>query len=381
MKPEQQESLVNRTEMEKEKTNQAERKKSVGISRGLQRAIGVLLSAGLLLGIGLAVRNELRQMQNTGLFDIYLRREDIHAIALDGERIWAGGAGGLFVLTPKKETTSDKATEKTPSYQSEKIGRYRFVRAIWAENGRVWVGHDEGLTLIDGETERHYTEKDGLSDRRVNALYKDSKGTLWIGTWGGLVLMEGTRIRNTFTAEDGLADDMVNVLYEDLSGAIWCGSYVAPRGGISVFKNHQWICFTTKEGLLHSNINAIIGLNNGNILVGGGLFTKGGATIFSPAGDGWEISDYIHENDGIAGAKVRSLLQDSRLRLWVGSEYDGLAVFDSFDELVAPIIIDSRKGLSHDEVKVIAEDANQTVWIGTMRGLVRIEKGGIENVR
>jgi hypothetical protein len=178
-----------------------------------------------------------------------------------------------------------------------------------------------------------------------------------------------------------------------LIGYVWFGSYVAPAGGISIVdvrdnlvkKDDGIQTFTTQNGLLHANINAIIGSNNGTVITGGGLYTKGGAAIFEYDGSSWSIRDYIIRDDGLAGEKVRSLYIDSRGRLWAGSEYDGLAVFYEFlkDNNSGSIfeyseILTDENGLPNNEVKVIAEGPSGDIWAGTRSGLLRIERGGLE---
>lgn len=40
-------------------------------------------------------------------------------------------------------------------------------------------------------TERTFTTKDGLSSDKIHALYKDSRGFIWIGTENGLDRFDG----------------------------------------------------------------------------------------------------------------------------------------------------------------------------------------------
>jgi len=128
---------------------------------------------------------------------------------------------------------------------------------------------------------------------------------------------------------------------------------------------------------LHSNINAVILLKNNDVFAGGGLYTKGGGTIFSFINNEWTATSKLEKKDGLAGAKIRSLLEDSKKRLWIGSEYEGLAVLDNGENT----ILTTGNGLSNNEVKSIKEDRAGAIWAGTRKGLVRIEKGGIENER
>lgn len=330
--------------------------------------IGITLTLAAAIGLGLpALARDLAHTRVIPGIRTYLPKEDICAIALDDQTIWAGGTDGLFKLTRGSDL----------EFAIEKIGTYQYIKAVLVHGNQVWIGHDNGLTLIQGEGVTNYTVKEGLPDNRVNALCLDPEGNLWIGTWGGAVLLEDGRIVRTIQKEDGLIDDMVNVIMQDSQGGIWFGSYVAPRGGISILYRGQWRRFSSQDGLVHPNVNAIIETAGGEVIEGGGLYTKGGGTRFSFRNSQWERISTLGEKDGLAGAKIRSLFEDSKGRLWVGSEYEGLAVLADG----TATIMTEDNGLSNNEVKSIAEESDGTIWIGTREGLVRIDKGGIENVQ
>jgi len=54
--------------------------------------------------------------------------------------------------------------------------------------GRLWVGTDRGVNVLDGAHWRHYDSGDGLvwDDTNMNAFAAMPDGTVWIGTSGGL---------------------------------------------------------------------------------------------------------------------------------------------------------------------------------------------------
>ena len=330
------------------------------ITKRVFRIFLVLFSLAILYWLAFNIRYALSNGTNRKGYDTVLKDMDICTLALQGDVILAGGTSGVFRV--------DKDTLVT-----EEIGNYQYVRAILVVDDGIWIGHDNGLTFI-GDKTITYTTKNRLPDNRVNALMLDDHGKLWAGTWGGAVRLDDDQF-TVYTTQDGLADNMVNVIMQDHFGGIWFGSYVAPRGGISIYHNQQWQCFTTKDGLIHSNVNAIIETFDGSVLVGGGLYTKGGGTRFTLHDNRWKINETVTKADGLAGKKIRSLFQDSRHRLWAGSEYDGLAVIGQN----STVILNKTGGLPNNEVKDIEEDEAGNMWIGTRGGLTRITKGGFED--
>jgi signal transduction histidine kinase/ligand-binding sensor domain-containing protein len=65
-----------------------------------------------------------------------------------------------------------------------------------------------------------YTPKDGLVNNRSHFISQDSRGRLYIGTFSGLSVYDGTRWIN-YTAEDGLGSGLVNDVVEMGDDSLW----------------------------------------------------------------------------------------------------------------------------------------------------------------
>ncbi|HVU58452.1 MAG TPA: two-component regulator propeller domain-containing protein [Puia sp.] len=70
-----------------------------------------------------------------------------------------------------------------------------------------------------------YTPKNGLVNNRARSIYQDSKGRLYICTYGGLSVYDGSRFTN-YTTEDGLVTSLVNEIVEMGDDSLW----VIPNG-------------------------------------------------------------------------------------------------------------------------------------------------------
>jgi ligand-binding sensor domain-containing protein len=287
--------------------------------------------------------------------------DDIDAMAIQGNLIWAGGKEGVFGLDRLSgKVMTELACDSPLSY----------VTALLVDQaGSLWIGHENGLSHYDGRNCRTYREQDGLPDNRITGLYQDRQGRLWVGTWKGAAVREGLKWR-VLTAADGLADDMVRVIYEDRYGGMWFGSYVAPRGGLSICEGIQCRHFSTANGLPHNNITAIVEDRDGTVWAGMGLLNRGGAVQFARAETGWTIKKVLTSSDGLAGEKVRSIFQDRDGVLWFGSENAGLARLDSgrwrtFSE---------SDGLSNPEIKAMVQDIDGNLWLGTRHGITLVSE-------
>ena len=66
----------------------------------------------------------------------------------------------------------------------------------------------------------HYTPREGLVNNKARSMFQDSKGKLYIATFGGLSIYDGTRFTN-FDYNNGLANTLVNDIVEMGDDSVW----------------------------------------------------------------------------------------------------------------------------------------------------------------
>jgi ligand-binding sensor domain-containing protein len=294
---------------------------------------------------------------------------DVQALALQSDLLWAGGAEGLFRID--RQTGEILPVPDNPP-------EFSVVHALLVDKETLWVGSQSGLyTYQEGlGWDRIPVGAGGLPDQRVNALYLDTQGHLWAGTWGGAAVYDGSSWER-LTSADGLLDDMVNVILEDRYGGMWFGSYLAPRGGLSRLYQGTWEYFSTEKGLPHNNIVALLETQAGHVWVGTGLVDHGGAAELALQDAGkYSIVASLTKADGLAGEKVRSLYQDPGGVLWFGSEYDGLAI----QMAGCWLLLNVRDGLAHPEIKVMLPEPGDGLWLGTKDGINHLSAEAISNL-
>ena len=71
---------------------------------------------------------------------------------------------------------------------------------------------------------QQFTIQDGLPDMKIECIYEDSLGMLWIGTHDRGVVRYDGREFETFTRRDGLSGDGVFSIVEDEKGTLWFGA-------------------------------------------------------------------------------------------------------------------------------------------------------------
>lgn len=110
-------------------------------------------------------------------------------------------------------------------------GNNAMVRCILPENGRIWVGTDgNGLFRLDPLTAEacHFGLEDGLVSEHIRALCLDSAQKIWIGTYGGLDIFDGSSFTHClWSASDGgsLSNNSIRSLACDNQGGLWVGTY------------------------------------------------------------------------------------------------------------------------------------------------------------
>lgn len=138
-------------------------------------------------------------------------------------KIFAGTSRGLYQY--------DKTTD---SFSLVESTRHTFVHSLYQDSkGVIWIGtFGDGIMCIDEDGnvlgEATVTEEEGsLSSRYITSFYEDSRHRMWITTEGGGVCytdpdcdVQNLRFKN-LTTEDGLPTDVTCAVAEDQDGTIW----------------------------------------------------------------------------------------------------------------------------------------------------------------
>ena len=161
--------------------------------------------------------------------------------------LWAATYGGVGRLDP--------ATGSFSIYTPDKQNTIDYAEIKEDRKGNLWLGTAQsGLHRFDPRTEEFtiYAHKPddprSLSDDRVNSIYFDSSGVMWIGTQNGLDRFDSnTGSFKTYYEQDGLAGNVVSCILEDSPGNLWMGT----NSGLSSFnpREQTFRNFSAADGL------------------------------------------------------------------------------------------------------------------------------------
>ncbi|HAS44653.1 MAG TPA: hypothetical protein DCS93_29505 [Microscillaceae bacterium] len=214
--------------------------------------------------------------------------------------------------------------------------------------GRIWIGTDNGLVLIEGNQIKTYTIENGLSSNHVSCLLvEDDK--LWIGTYaGGLNLFE----KGCFThygETNGLSDNDINDIIK-VGNKLW----IATSEGLNVLENDAFTIYTEENGLSSNQIMCLLAQND-RLWIG---TYKHGLNLL----ENDQMTQYTTKN-GLSSNYIRSLVKDGD-KLWIGTEYGGLNLLE--DQQFTHYT--TRSGLVNNNVTSVLKDGSK-LWIGTIGGL------------
>ncbi|PRY14303.1 two component regulator with propeller domain [Pontibacter ummariensis] len=356
--------------------------------------------------------------------------------------LWVGTHKGLNLYHPETGTfTHFQHRKDDPSSLSDNR-----VRAIYQDRqGTIWVGTgspweskptEGGLNRFHPKTGtftsyKHDPENPNtLFSNWVRAIYEDSKGNFWVGTFGdGLHRMNrrtGSIERLSYDAsrpeklsrpyiDKEKQNDGVNIIHEDHTGAIWIGTYDSglnrydpstgevkhyhkyASNGAGLDDNNIWAAYSTREGSLW------FGTANGN------LFrldphrhripnTYTDAEVYSfyedPAGflllgtskglvkkdlKSGKVTRYVNnplDLSSISSDTVYTIYKDRRGDFWLGNASGDLNKFNAETERFTRYQHDEKDptSLSGGPIFAMLEDSQDNFWIATGFGLDKMNQ-------
>lgn len=275
------------------------------------------------------------------------------------------------------------------------------VRVIYEDSrGVLWFGAGEpGSRPESGGLNRYDPERDAftrylhdpedptsLGDNRVQVVYEDARGTLWIGTWGdGLHTYDRERdafTRFTYDPDDPsrpslprlrrsseISDPLgsgITVVHEDRDGILWIGGYL---GGLDRYdpatgrRTHYEYDPNDPHSLGDNRIWRMCESHDGTLWIAtwGGLFK-----VNLAAG---RFRSYMHDpNDPrtVGPYYVTALHENRSGDLWVGTSRGGLQKLNRDSGTFTSIPADHAHSRPTDYwVSRIFEDRSGTLWVGS----------------
>jgi signal transduction histidine kinase/ligand-binding sensor domain-containing protein len=210
------------------------------------------------------------------------------------------------------------------------------------------------------------TTAHGLSSDDVFRLWIDSKGTLWVSSFGSQPLSrrrQGERRFTSFGPAQGVPEVAPTAFAEDADGTIWIGFYT---GGYLRVRNDRF------ERLDHGLPKGFV--RDLRLDSKGGMWVAaryGTARIANPTADARTLAiTTFTPAHGLASDSGYCIVELPDGRVAIGSQR-GLDLFDPQSNKSTRLTV--REGLPSNEVSTALLDRRGSLWIGTLNGLTRID--------
>ena len=304
-----------------------------------------------------------------------LSSEMVYAIAVQGEEVWFGTYGGGATLFDKSKnvfrayTTKGEPMEKVDDGKSIKwknLLSYNHVSVILPDEDRIWFGTyfygygGGGISYYDLQRNPPWKRFNTNNNRakKINSMAVDG-GSLWVGSEQGLSLLDKKTEswKRFYSTEDGLSGNFVNAILAQ-PDSVWIGT----NGGISRLDKMRktWKTYSQKEGLAEIEIKSIVKVRDW--IWAGGI--DGTLFRYDPVSDRWKK---IEPADSLKNGEIHSMTV-TKERVFICRD-NGVSVYDfltsSWESLT------TSDGLLSNTVFCAAEDKN-SIWFGTDRGASRL---------
>jgi ligand-binding sensor domain-containing protein len=271
-----------------------------------------------------------------------------------------------------KPTQSKKSLEVDKKNTSLKLKFTSSIRSIFEDSkGNYWFGStQEGVCLFNGKRFSYFTIENGLSNNQVLSIREDDNGLIWFGTQNGVSSFNRNKMTNH---SQNIIMDLQHKWIKTEKD-LWFNA--GTKEGIYRYDGQRlnYLAFPTPKVINPYNVYSVTSLSKGKNNI---LWIGTYAGVF-----GYNGSDFTIINDETLGLDItteplhiRSLLEDSKGRLWIGNNGIGVLLkeggtiinFSEKNNLIHPT--SSRRGdkslpgtLEH--VFTITEDSQGNIWFG-----------------
>ena len=296
----------------------------------------------------------------------------------DNNGIWVATYGGGLHYYHKENTVFRHIKQEIGTRNTLSYNRISYLHRD--REGFLWIGTEgRGLNRYDERNQlfNHFSNSEEgryVQLDNIKSISETEDGVLWLGTNGGLVQFQkkSEKFRNFFhmpADSNSLSNSIVHSTLIDSRGNLWIGTN---GGGIDLYlpdKNafKHFRASYDPRSITSNNVNILIEGHDRNIWVG----TLTGMCEFNPV-----TQEFVTPIDtsGILGSglnsQIISLYEDSRKWLWIGTEGNGIILYDK--SRLTSFNYTTKDGLPGNIIFTFEEDSDSNIWISTNKGISRI---------
>jgi len=298
--------------------------------------------------------------------------------------LWIGTlGGGLNLFDEKKETFRQYAIAPAPGPGSQnKTNAENRVNALYTDRlGNLWVATQSCLNLFNTKDSslipyRNDQTITNPSGNTITCIQEERSGNLWLGTEDDGVFLfdpvQKTFIRFAHSDKNpsSLGNNMIKSLLVDKKGRLWVGCI---NGGLNLFDPGKNIFFNyqnepgNSSSLSQRTISALCEDHQGNLWIG---THRGGVNVFSQAMEKFNLYRQEPANSSLSYNDVRAFCEDIGGNIWIGTDGGGLDLFSRDKHIFQHYRNDpfNEKSLGSDAVLDVMRDREGRLWVSTWGG-------------
>ena len=169
-----------------------------------------------------------------------------------------------------------------------------------------------------------------------------------------------------FNTEHGLQDDKIWSIRQDNEGNMLIGTN---EHGLSIYKGSSFVSYGFDASAENKNIHAIMQDNAGRYWFG----SNDGVSVVSFDGDVPEQTIHYNQQNSNIGNQVRFIRKDDNGNLWLGTDGDGIFMYNTADQKFVYKFSLNRLLSGDNIVTAMVIDNQNHLWAGTNDGLVYYE--------
>jgi ligand-binding sensor domain-containing protein/two-component sensor histidine kinase len=275
---------------------------------------------------------------------------------------------------------------------SDGLAHDRIVRIVRDSHGFLWFCTADGLSRFDGRRFVSYFVDDGLPIPSLNDLLENQDGSYWIATNGaGLVRYDPAASQSRDFAANGAkprfmafpidrepATNRVNAVYRDRTGRLWLGT----DGGLfEAGRENSRPSFRRVALNLTSYPDRLLSVWSLVQHPDGSLWIGTAAGLIRRTSDGRVILHHIRPARG--SDHVWALMIDPDRRLWIGHDAGLFTVASnalerSDDDQQGTVWAAPSAVLTDMRILVVLRSSDGHVWAGGGAGLVEVAVGRVK---
>ena len=257
------------------------------------------------------------------------------------------------------------------------INSTALITSFKSSQNIIWIGtYNSGVNYLDKAQKKFMLyranfKSDGLLNNNIRALAEDSQGYIWIGTKEGGGLSRFDKEKGTFknypksNKTNKLHDDYIFSLCEMDNKRMLVGTF---REGLAIFnKQKETFKYFTRQknnssSLSDNRVYTIFKDIEKTIWVGNYYDLQ----IFDP------VVGTFTTVDGVK--RPRCICEESSNMIWVGTKDNGICLVNRDKGLIRKLLNSGSdtNSISSNDVYALVKDKQDNLWVGTKRGLNKI---------